>query len=102
MEPEKNTAPEGMEEQEQKEVKKPPLPVKAVFWITLVLLVALVGLIAAMLISYSQKLAGVFVLLIFVFAIVNKACWKCPACGKHLGRFGYPRNCPHCGEDLKM
>ena len=101
MEPEKN-APDIMGGPEKKEEKKPALPVKAVFWITVVLLVVLAALVVALFISYSKAVAGVFVALIFVFAILNKACWKCPACNKHLGRFGHPKACPHCGEDLKM
>ena len=99
MEPEKNFLNPGGPEKKE---KKPPLPVKAVFWLTVVLLAAAVAMMVVMLLGYVDKVAGLFVLTMFVFAILNKACWKCPACGKHLGRFGYPRSCPHCGEDLKM
>ena len=103
MEPDKNPAgPESMGEPEKKEVKKPALPVKAVFWLTVVLLVVLAVLVVLMLVRYSSTLAGIFVLVIFLFAFLNKGCWKCPSCGKHLGRFGRPRSCPSCGEKLDI
>lgn len=103
MEPEKNFPEAGTPGgPEKKEERRSPLSVKAVFWITIVLLVAAVVLMIVMIMGYVDKVAGLFVLLMFIFAILNKACWKCPACHKHLGRFGYPKVCPHCGEDLKM
>ena len=103
MEPDKNiSGPEMKGEPDQKEEKKPALSVKATFWIMIVLLVVLVALMVAIALGQEEKTAGIFVLLMFVLVIVNRACWKCPACKKHLGRFGYPKSCPHCGEDLKM
>lgn len=86
----------------KKEEKKFKLSVKATFWIIIALLVALAALMVTLMLTFSSALAGLFVFLIFVFVIVNKACWKCPVCEKHLGRFGKIKKCPHCGEDLKM
>ncbi len=25
---------------------------------------------------------------------------RCPSCGKHLGRNGFPNFCPHCGKEI--
>ena len=37
-----------------------------------------------------------------VFAVLWSQIWRCPHCGKHLGRMadGSDR-CPHCGEKLE-
>lgn len=28
--------------------------------------------------------------------------WRCPKCGKHLGRMAALKYCPHCGNSLDM
>lgn len=86
----------------EKEEKKPLLSVKAVFWISILLVVLFVVMMVWMVVSYNEALAGVFVVLMFIFVVINKACWKCPSCKKHLGRFGKVRQCPHCGEEWDM
>jgi rubrerythrin len=35
---------------------------------------------------------------ILVFTLQN---WRCPACGKYLGKGAFPRFCPQCGVALK-
>jgi hypothetical protein len=35
---------------------------------------------------------------IMVFTLQN---WRCPACGKYLGKGAFPRFCPQCGVALK-
>lgn len=25
---------------------------------------------------------------------------RCPSCGEHLGRSGFPKFCPHCGKEI--
>ena len=32
--------------------------------------------------------------------LVWKIGWKCPHCGKHLGRIGQSDLCPHCGKNI--
>lgn len=86
----------------QKEDKRPKLSVKATFWLSIVLLVVVVALMVVLLLDFSYKVAGLFVLLMFVFVFLNKGCWKCPACKKHLGRFGKLKTCPNCGEKLDI
>ena len=104
MEPKKNEPrpdANGMMPSE-KEAKKPPFSVKTTFWLIIILLAVLVVLMGLMMVRYSQPLAAVFVVLIFAFVFLNKGCWKCPACRKHLGRFGRLKECPHCGEKLDI
>jgi hypothetical protein len=35
---------------------------------------------------------------ILIFTLQN---WRCPACGKYLGKGAFPRFCPQCGVALK-
>ena len=89
--------PEG-----EKKEKKPPFSVKATFWLSILLLVVLVAMMVALVVAYSQGLAGLFIIVIFLFVLLNKSCWKCPHCGKSLGRFGRKKTCPNCGEPIDM
>ena len=37
-----------------------------------------------------------------LFALLWSRLWRCPKCGKHLGRLGDGQKvCPHCGEPLE-
>ena len=37
-----------------------------------------------------------------VFAVLWSRLWRCPKCGKHLGRLADGEKvCPHCGEPLE-
>ena len=35
---------------------------------------------------------------ILIFTLQN---WRCPACGKYLGKGAFPRFCPQCGVALR-
>ena len=76
--------------------------VKAVFWISIVLTVVMVVMLALLMFNYSNPLAAAFIVVLFIFALINKGYWKCPACGKHLGRFGRISKCSECGAEWDM
>ncbi len=39
---------------------------------------------------------------LLLFALFWSSLWRCPKCGKHLGRLGDgAKVCPHCGEPLE-
>ena len=53
--------------------------------------------------SPLESPAGITVFLaamgaILVYTLQN---WRCPACGKYLGKGAFPRFCPQCGVALK-
>ena len=41
-----------------------------------------------------------FMVLIVAFAVCLFLFWRCPHCGKHLGRMDNAEFCKHCGEKL--
>lgn len=41
-----------------------------------------------------------FSVLIIAFFICVLLLWRCPFCGKHLGRVGNVKYCMHCGKEL--
>jgi hypothetical protein len=48
--------------------------------------------------KYQVAGGGVIVLLYIIFPWID---WRCPSCGRHLGRAFNPRYCPKCGVRLQ-
>ena len=42
------------------------------------------------------------VALVVLVGIVNRLFWKCPHCGKNLGRLEKQNHCHNCGRELEM
>lgn len=42
------------------------------------------------------------VVLLVIFIIFWLSEWCCPECGRHLGRHGKIKFCPHCGKSLNI
>lgn len=45
---------------------------------------------------------GLAIAAVIWVGILNIALWRCPHCGKNLGRMEKQKYCPHCGKELKM
>ena len=45
---------------------------------------------------------GAMIFSLAMFAVLWAQIWRCPHCGKHLGRMAESSDrCPHCGEKLE-
>lgn len=70
---------------------------------TLRLIYGLAGLaiLCAILILVHPAFSAGCILAILAVVLVNLRFWRCPACGKNLGRT-IGKYCPHCGAALGM
>ena len=73
-------------------------------WVGVILLLAAVVLQLAQpgIPAVSEALAQwIFGVVLVAFLALSLLDWKCPACGRSLGRALSRRQCPHCGVDLE-
>ncbi len=72
--------------------------------LTAVIVVTFVLLILANLLHGIWRLIawGAMIFSLAVFAVLWSRLWRCPQCGKHLGRMADGSDhCPHCGAKLE-
>ena len=82
---------------------KTKIPLKTLHKILTILLGISLVLIVLILVGIrAPYVVGPLILLLVVYTILQKGWWRCPHCNKHLGKFGLPEICPHCGEELNI
>lgn len=61
-----------------------------------------IGVVALFAAADSIALAGIGLVLICAGLAVQFKYWRCPSCGRYLGRKGFRQilHCPFCGEPL--